>query len=180
MLNVSGVSLSVLSHFLPLQCAGRWFFSPCFILGSDWRCMADYCLVFRKSDNGRSAMACPLPRLRLAGCEKHPKWWNERRHSSVRDGCSHCSWYADDRHDNPGKRCKQLCKGVALKTVLCSFSWPAGAEMRLYLSFQKAIFVVMLHLSNWDTVSLFHCMVTTPVQSQSRKSPSIWHFSLGK
>lgn len=93
MLNVFGVSLSVLSHFLPLQCAAP-IFSPCFILGSDWRCMADYCLVFRKGGDGRSAMACSFSRLCLTGCEMHPEWWNERQHSSVHDGCSHCSWYA--------------------------------------------------------------------------------------
>lgn len=104
MLNVLGVSLSVLSHFLPPQCMPL-IFSPCFILGSDWRRVADYCLVFRGGDSGRSAAVRSFSRLCLTGCETHPEW----RRSSVHDGCmvivhDGLRYILDENRNNPGPK----------------------------------------------------------------------------
>lgn len=75
------------SHILsPTVLPGLWrsFLSPSFILGCDWKCMGDYCLVFRESDDGHWAMACSVSRLCLACCEIQPRM--NDRYSWVQDG----------------------------------------------------------------------------------------------
>lgn len=167
MLNVLGVSLSVLSHFLPPQCMPL-IFSPCFILGSDWRRVADYCLVFRGGDSGRSAAVRSFSRLCLTGCETHPEW----RRSSVHDGCvvivhGGLRYILDENRNNPrAKRCKQLgyllkrcTKHCPLQFQLTCRSWNEPLP-----SFSKSHFHYYAPLIKLGH-TLTHRTVTTPVKS---------------
>lgn len=143
-----------------------------------WRCMGDHCLSFRKSDNGHWTMTCS--HFCLTGSEMHPKRTaGELVHSSRRWDCN-CSsstfynWFATElkhirslisENNISARKIYGYGSNSVVKIVLCSFKWPARAKMRLYLSFQKGICIFMPHLLNWDTVSLSHCTVTTPVKS---------------
>ncbi len=182
-----GVSLRVLSHFLPLQpCRGAHFLT---LFYSRLRLEMHGRLLPCVQEEWQWALSHSLLGLSFVS---HWLWntpqMNDMRDSTVQSMTDVITVHRrlqdilDEIYNNSAKRCKQMKLHTisrsqgwnkmdnndynnVLRTVLCSFNWPARAEMRLYLSFQKAIFIIMPHLSNWDRVSLSDCTVTTPVKS---------------
>lgn len=101
MLNVLGVSLSVLSHFLPPAVHAAYFLTLLYSrVGLETRGR-----LLPRVQGRRSAAVRSFSRLCLTGCETHPEW----RRSSVHDGCTvivhgGLRYILDENRNNPGPK----------------------------------------------------------------------------
>lgn len=108
-------------------------FSPRVILGSDWRCVAGYCLAFRKSDNAGAQPWAARPPGWLVCVKFAPPL--------AREGGRQQGWVPVKQNDAPNF--EPTSSGV----------WAGPPERRRAFSSgsQRAGFIMMPHFSKWDT-----------------------------